>query len=246
MDQERHQDNVQAPGRQETGQPDRQEPPQTDAPAGQESEAGGKGKRNRRIAVLMIIAAVLMVLGMTAALLYARWVKRPELPTVDGPDPQESLSAQPLQSAPPEDDGAGVQPKVGGRRRSEDFFTILVFGRDETSGLTDTIMVASYDVTNQQATVMSIPRDTLVNVRSSYKSINGVYSGNGGGEQGTAALKNEVSELIGFTPDFCVMIDWELVGKMVDAIGGVYFDVPYHMDYDDDYQDLHIDRKSVV
>ena len=35
-------------------------------------------------------------------------------------------------------------------------------------------------------------------------------------------------------------IDWELVGEMVDAIGGVWFDNPYHMEYYDPFQDLEI------
>jgi LCP family protein required for cell wall assembly len=54
------------------------------------------------------------------------------------------------------------------------------------------------------------------------------------------ALTHEVSELVGFVPDYRVFIGWELVGKMVDAIGGVTFDVPFHMEYDDPEQDLHI------
>lgn len=196
-------------------------------------------KRDKWVAAVLIVLAVLLLLGAAAVVLYRQWVRKPTLPTADA---QPTATLPPLESQPAqiEDDGAGVQPKVSGRRRSEDFFTILVFGEDKTSSLTDTIMVVSYDVTHQRAAVMSIPRDTLVNVRRSYKSINGVYSGSGKGEAGIAALKDEVSELVGFTPDFYVKIDWELVGKMVDAIGGVDFDIPYHMDYDDDYQDLHI------
>ena len=38
-----------------------------------------------------------------------------------------------------------------------------------------------------------------------------------------------------------MFIDWELVGEMVDAIGGVWYDVPYRMYYKDPYQDLSID-----
>lgn len=139
------------------------------------------------------------------------------------------------------DYGEGVRPRADGERKSADFYTVLILGLDTGGGgHTDTMLLASYDVTNQKATVMSIPRDTTVNVRSSYKSINGVYNNNGRGEDGIQALKTQVSKLVGFVPDYYVMIDWELVGQMVDAIGGVYFDVPYHMGYDDPYQDLHI------
>ena len=45
---------------------------------------------------------------------------------------------------------------------------------------------------------------------------------------------------MGFEPDYQVIIEWEAVGKLVDAIGGVYFDVPRNMNYDDPYQDLSI------
>lgn len=34
-------------------------------------------------------------------------------------------------------------------------------------------------------------------------------------------------------PDFYVLVEWEAVGELVDAIGGVYFDVPRRMYYND-------------
>lgn len=212
---------------------------------------GSKKKKEKIIMVVMIILAVIMVLAAALAVLYARWVKKPVLPSASG-DPTSSPAVSrdpdstddPVASDEPEEpDYDPVQPKVSGERKSEDFYTILVFGADETSGLTDTIMVVSYDVTNQKATVMSIPRDTLANTRFSgvdAKKMNAVYKMNGAGEKGIEALKNEVSELIGFMPDYYVMINWELVGQMVDAIGGVWYDIPYHMDYDDVAQDLYI------
>ena len=189
---------------------------------------GSRKKREKIIMVVAIILAVVMVLAATLVVLYQRWVQKPTLPTDNTPS-----SSVPVSLAPGESDALpdidAVAPLSSGERKSADYFTILVFGADETSGLTDTIMVVSYDVTNQKATVMSIPRDTTVNVRSSYKSINGVYNNNGRGEDGIQALKTQVSKLVGFVPDYYVMIDWELVGQMVDAIGGVYFAVPYHL-----------------
>jgi LCP family protein required for cell wall assembly len=171
-------------------------------------------------------------------------VQKPILPSIFGDSSDAAASGDPNDPDELEDpDYDPVQPKVSGERKSEDYYTVLVFGADESSGLTDTIMLVSYDVTNQKATVMSIPRDTLTNSRVTdfaSKKINAVYKRNGGDEKGIEALKNEVSELVGFTPDYYVMINWELVGQMVDAIGGVYFDIPYNMDYDDPTQDLYI------
>ena len=79
---------------------------------------------------------------------------------------------------------------------------------------------------NQEMNVMSIPRDTMVNVNWDVKKINSVYNFNGGGDEGIQALYKEVSELVGFVPDYSVVVEWEAVGKLVDAIGGVYYDVP--------------------
>ena len=118
-----------------------------------------------------------------------------------------------------------------------------MLGRDTGGGgNTDTMLLASYDVTNQKATVMSIPRDTMVNVNWDVKKINSVYNMNGQGDKGIAAVYKEVSQLVGFEPDYRVVVEWDAVGKIVDAIGGVYFDVPYDMDYHDPYQDLVIEQ----
>lgn len=201
-------------------------------------------KREKRIMILMIVLAAVMVLAAAGVLVYSRLFKKPSIPPgpLNSGDPGPSL--RPGETPAPTLDIDAIQPKVGGERRSEAIYTVLIFGTDETSGLTDTMMVATYDVTNQRAAVMSLPRDTLINSSArpniNAKKLNAVYNVYGKGDDGIQALRSEVSELVGFTPDYYVQIDWELVGEMVEAIGGVWFDIPYHMDYDDPEQDLHI------
>ena len=41
---------------------------------------------------------------------------------------------------------------------------------------------------------------------------------------------------MGFEPDYQVIVEWEAVGEIVDAMGGVWFDVPRNMNYDDPLQ----------
>ena len=54
--------------------------------------------------------------------------------------------------------GQGTRPAATGERKSQDYYTVLILGRDTGGGgNTDTMLLASYDVTNQKATVMSIP-----------------------------------------------------------------------------------------
>ena len=91
---------------------------------------------------------------------------------------------------------------------------------------------------------MSIPRDTMVNVPYDIKRINAVYNYGGGGDEGIQYLYKEISQLVGFEPDYQVVVEWDAVGEIVDAMGGVWFDVPRNMNYDDPYQDLHIHQEK--
>ena len=125
--------------------------------------------------------------------------------------------------------------------RKEDYFTFLLIGRDTAGGgNTDTMILVSYDVPNQQINMMSIPRDTAVNVTWRTKKLNSVYNAKESSGGGLEGLKTHVAYLTGVMPDFHVIIEWKAVGEVVDAVDGVEFDVPRNMNYDDDYQNLHI------
>jgi len=126
--------------------------------------------------------------------------------------------------------------------RKSDFFTFLIFGFDE--GLnTDTIMVAAFDALTRQAYIISIPRDTRVDVRRNVQRINSAYPvglrfGDNGHASGVDQLKREVQTIIGFRPDFYVSVEEEAFVRLIDAVGGVYINVPFHMRYNDPSQDL--------
>ena len=191
----------------------------------------------RLFAKVLLIA---LLCGVVAGGSYLLKIRAPELPGKDT-DSKNNNSEQ----IDDIDYGDGVRPKAGGERKSKDFYTVLILGRDTGGGgNTDTMLLASYDVTNQKATVMSIPRDTMVNVPWDIKKINSVYNYYGAGEKGIKALYKEISQLVGFEPDYQVVVEWEAVGAIVEAIGGVYFDVPYNMDYHDRYQDLVIEQEK--
>ena len=193
--------------------------------------------------ILMAVAVVLAI----ALVAVAAWKSLFVRPDLDKKNPVANTPSASTSTEVPEeiDYGSGVRPKADGERKSKDFYTVLILGRDTGGGgNTDTMLLASYDVTNQKAAVMSIPRDTMVNVSWDVKKINSVYNMNGGGDRGLNALYKEVSQLVGFEPDFRVIVEWEAVGQLVDAIGGVYFDVPYNMDYHDPYQDLVIEQEK--
>ena len=121
---------------------------------------------------------------------------------------------------------------------------ILGVSTDLDSELTDTIMVASYNPNTQKANLLSIPRDTFTgkNTKKAVASqkINSLYNINKIPEKTLAA----VNELTGLDIQYYVVVKTEALIKLVDAIGGVEFDVPIDMKYDDPTQDLHIDLKA--
>lgn len=124
------------------------------------------------------------------------------------------------------------------------FLLVGISGYEENYKLADTIMVCSYNPKEQTAAMLSIPRDSYVGkdkskASASYK-INAVYR-NGKNIDG---MIEAVEELTGLTIPNYLIVDTEALKELVDAIGGVEFNVPMDMQYDDTTQDLHIDLKE--
>lgn len=185
--------------------------------------------------IVMVLAGLIVAVGIFLAV----FIQKPEQVQQTGRPTKEPIG--PTASVDPT--GEPVDEPSGDRK--EDFYTFLLVGRDTYGGgNTDTMMLCSYDIPNQKVSVMSIPRDTMVNVSWDIKRINSVYNMYGGGEDGMDALKAEIAELVGFQPDYTFVVEWEAVGEIVDAVGGVNFDVPRRMYYNDLTQHFKIDLQK--
>lgn len=111
-------------------------------------------------------------------------------------------------------------PNLSGRQKG--IYTFLLCGVDEDKTRTDTIMVASLDIEKHTLGLVSIPRDTYVPSASrNVKKINGAYAG-----KNMDRLMDEVKTVVGFRPDYWLLVDYNGFVALVDAIGGVEFDVP--------------------
>jgi len=110
--------------------------------------------------------------------------------------------------------------------------------------LTDTIIVASYNPNTQKATLLSIPRDTYTGTNpakaTAYEKINAMYSRKHRPDETLKA----VNDITGLNIEYYVVVKTEALIKMVDVIGGVTFNVPIDMDYDDSSQNLAIHLKA--
>ena len=200
------------------------------------SRVAKRGKRPRRkrtreevIRLRVIILFVVSALLLAGAIGLSLWIREPDLPE-------------------PNHGGDVFEPGIAGAPayaadRKEGVYTFLIMGRDTGGGgNTDTLMVATYDTRQQSVNVLNIYRDTMVNAPWDIKRINSVYNFNGGGEKGVNALRDYLAKLVGFRPDYYITVEWRAVGELVDAIGGVEFDVPYEMHYYDPTQNLRIDQ----
>ena len=121
---------------------------------------------------------------------------------------------------------------------------ILGVSTDEGNILTDTIILCAYYPKTQEVSMLSIPRDTFVGksevTAGGYDKINASYQRGGGGDAGATKVLNEVEKLTGLDINNYLVVKNEGLIKSVDAIGGVEFNVPIDMNYDDNGQDLHI------
>ena len=182
--------------------------------------------------VLKIAGISLGGVALTAALAfggYMLWERAPEV--APGPIAAEvEASPQPTSLAAPQDD----RGTPFDTQRKDGVYTILLAGNDDGTGNTDTIMVGKIDTVRHTIDFVSIPRDTIINVEWDNRKLNSVYWGsiNNGGN-GIDALRSHVKKLIGFDVDCYAVVDLEAVIEVVDLMGGVYFDVPFEMNYDD-------------
>ncbi len=124
-------------------------------------------------------------------------------------------------------------------------FKVLLLGVSTDLGdnaPTDTIMVASYNPNTQRATLLSIPRDTYIgsnkNRATPSDKINSLYS------TSVDKILKAVNDLTNLDIQYYAVVKTEAFIELVDAIGGVTFNVPMNMNYKDPTQNLVIDLKA--
>ena len=189
-------------------------------------------KRRLIIAGSSAAALVLAVLGG-----YLLWERPPELaagnPVLTELNQSAETPAAPASPAsspsPTPDRGTAFETA-----RQDGVYTLLVAGSDDGTGNTDTIMVGRLDTVHHTANFVSIPRDTLINIDSPIRKINGVYwTAVYSGASGSEALRRHVKKLTGFDVDCYAVIELDAFQRAVDALGGIWYDVPRRMYYED-------------
>ena len=117
-----------------------------------------------------------------------------------------------------------------------DKFNILLMGLDEDKVRADTIMIVTVDPKENTVKLLSVPRDTQVQVAGDTIKINSTMAY----YRREELMIEKLREITGMPIHYYAEIDFSGFKEVVDILGGVDYNVPYHMNYDDPTQNLHI------
>lgn len=217
------------------------DPGGTQSAAGERLRAFFRGELWRRLRIPAIALGCVLLALLLLALAYAIWEKPPaqgetglHTPNIVRPAVTEPIATPPPTESPEPSPEPTPEPTPV---RLESCYTFAVAAYDQLGVSTDVVLVGRLDSENLTLDVVSIPQDTLVNVSWGVKKLNSVMVSERGDPE---RFVEHLTDLLGFQVDNYVILDIDVVEKLVDCIGGIYFYVPRDMDYDAEDQDLHI------
>lgn len=193
---------------------------------------GARRRQRQQPRTLQVFLIIVLVLLTVCVLVKAFFLKAPEQKAAELPA-QSAASDTDSQQSPEEQ--AAQEALRSHLERKGGFYTILVSGSDDGNGNSDTNILVAIDTVNGYIYGTSIARDTKAVWNGKNHKINAAF-GSGGMEK----MAEVVSDQLGIPVDYTVSVDLKGFAALVDAIGGVDFDVPVNMDYEDPYQDLYI------
>ncbi|OGE14860.1 hypothetical protein A2111_02755 [Candidatus Daviesbacteria bacterium GWA1_38_6] len=101
-------------------------------------------------------------------------------------------------------------------------------GRHDGSKLTDTIMVASYNLRENRVVFISLPRDLWV--ESLKMKINAAYEIGDEKDEGLKFAKEIVADILGIPIHYGVRVDFSGFEKAIDEVGGINIDIERSFD----------------
>lgn len=170
-----------------------------------------KSKRARKIILIVVLAIVLVVAAVCVALaLYFNSVN--SAMSIQDPNEKNALEQ-------------ALQPAENENTEDQAFYG-LILGSDaregDTASRSDVIILMRVDPANAQVTMVSIPRDTKVEIEGhGTQKINAAYAFGG-----AAGAVEAVSEFAGVPISHYAELHFEELEQLIDDLGGVWVDVP--------------------
>lgn len=170
----------------------------------------------RNIILITIISIIALFMGMLSAIVLGKIIN-PKINTVkDLP----TIAEEPI------------------REEKATTKNILIVGTDKSGELSDVIIVCRYNPDKEIISLFSIPRDTRVQYKDDFVKINSLYA------HGIDILKRKVETITSLRIDNYLIFSTTTFKEVIDILGGVDFEVPQNMKYNDPYQNLHINLKK--
>ncbi|WP_026760054.1 LCP family protein [Selenomonas ruminantium] len=120
--------------------------------------------------------------------------------------------------------------------KSDQITHVMLLGVDRREGdvgRSDTMMVAAFDQEKEKASLLSVPRDTRVQIEGNdYEKINHAYA-----YGGHKMSQEAVEKLLGTKIDHYIIIDTKAFERIIDALDGVDINVEKRMYYEDPWDD---------
>lgn len=163
----------------------------------------------------LILSFLTMVLGVLLAFYFL-----PAETWQTQTNPAKVVSSAPFEEKPPVEKIKNKEP-----------FIIALLGTDqrgEEAARTDTIMLVRYDMENKQATILSIPRDTLVTLTGYHQDkINAahVYGG-------VPLTLSTIEDTLDIDIDYYAKVNFEGFKEAMAVFGGLEVDVQKEMKYE--------------
>ena len=193
-------------------------------------------RKRKQPHTLQVFLTIVLVLLTACVVVKAFFLKAPEQKAAELP--AQPADAENTAQQSPEEEAAQNALKSHLERKGG-FYTILVSGVDDDNGGSATNVLRGVDTVKGCVYGVSIPRDSKAIIGGKAHKINYAYN-----KGGTELLASTVSEQLGIPVDYTVCVNLQGFTALVDAIGGVDFEVPINMDYDDPIQGLVIHFKK--
>ena len=173
-----------------------------------------KRKKNKKLIFINVIASFVLLLSCLALTGMVALNLNLFVDSAKGTQEEEghTTASQDMQSVQKSED--------------EDVTYLLVCGTDESSALTDIMMVVCFDHGRGNANILQIPRDTYIGSDVNTGKINAVYGSAKKGQSRINTLIRRINTHLGLPIDHYITVSLSAFRNIVDAVGGVDLYLP--------------------
>ena len=212
-----------------------------------------KKKSGRAVVVVFIVLAAIIILSVAGGTAFLKFY-RPSVDTDAPPFDIDVVGPGDTTASTGEETSDTTENSDDKYVRDVDSVNFLVVGRDKDAWNTDVMMIVNFNMREGSLSVLQIPRDTYIDTGDVHGRVNTMVktmrqdayyndsslSSSELVHAGMAGAAEILEKTLCIQIDGYAIVNLEGFRNIINAIGGVYMDVPYDMEYDDPAQGLSI------